>query len=33
MTWIIYYSPHIFSLRNKDQLIRFNDTYPTIFPL
>ena len=30
MTWIIYYSPHIFSLRSKDQLIRFNDSYPSI---
>nr|DAK61707.1 MAG TPA: hypothetical protein [Bacteriophage sp.] len=30
MTWIIYYSPHIFSLRSKDLLIRFNDSYPSI---
>lgn len=30
MTWIIYYSPHIFSLRSKDHLIRFNDSYPSI---
>ena len=29
MTWIIYYSPHIFSLRSKDQLIRFHVSYPT----
>ena len=29
MTWIIYYSPHIFSLRSKDQLIRFYVSYPT----
>nr|DAO17418.1 MAG TPA: hypothetical protein [Caudoviricetes sp.] len=25
-----YYSPHIFSLRSKDHLIRFNDSYPSI---
>nr|DAQ90241.1 MAG TPA: hypothetical protein [Bacteriophage sp.] len=24
------YSPHIFSLRSKDLLIRFNDSYPSI---
>lgn len=24
------YSPHIFSLRSKDQLIRFDDSYPSI---
>nr|DAR98047.1 MAG TPA: hypothetical protein [Bacteriophage sp.] len=31
MTWIVYYSPHIFSLRSKDLSIRFNDSYPSIF--
>nr|DAE86328.1 MAG TPA: hypothetical protein [Caudoviricetes sp.] len=25
-----YYSPHIFSLRNKDLSIRFHVSYPTI---
>ena len=28
---LIDYSPHIFSLRSKDQLIRFNDSYLSIF--
>lgn len=32
MTWIIYYSPHIFSLRSKDLLIRFIVSYPTDRP-
>ena len=27
---LLIYSPYIFSLRSKDQLIRFNDSYPSI---
>nr|DAM36163.1 MAG TPA: hypothetical protein [Caudoviricetes sp.] len=27
---LIDYSTHIFSLRSKDQLIRFDDSYPSI---
>nr|DAH91109.1 MAG TPA: hypothetical protein [Caudoviricetes sp.] len=27
---LLIYSPYIFSLRSKDHLIRFNDSYPSI---